>query len=139
MVMDAPQIELPGRVVIVEALPDARDVLCASLERRGLVAFSTSEANEGLELARKHHPDVIVFDVEAPAADNEVVQHRLEAESRREHSDLVILGCARFLSDVPRDRMIAKPYHFAPLIHKIEQIVELRRNASAADAAGRAA
>jgi DNA-binding response OmpR family regulator len=128
-----------GRVVIVEALSDARDVLCASLNRRGLVAYSTSEANEGLELARQHHPDVIVFDVEAAAADSELVQQRLESESRREHSDLVILGRARFLPDVPRDRVIAKPYHFAPLIHKIEQIVELRRSASAADAARRAA
>lgn len=128
-----------GRVVIVEALTDARDVLSNSLQRRGLETFCTAEAGEGLELAHRHHPDVIVFDVDATEADDEVLQHRLETQSRCEQSDLVILGRARFLPDVPRDRVIAKPYHFAPLIHKIEQIVELRRSASATEAARRAA
>jgi CheY-like chemotaxis protein len=119
-----------GRVVIVEGLADARDVLASSLERRGLETFCAAEANEGLELARRHHPDVIVFDADATAADEEAVQHRLETQSRCEQSDIVILGRARFLPGIPRDQVLSKPYHYAPLVHKIEQLVELRRAAT---------
>jgi two-component system cell cycle response regulator DivK len=105
-------------VLIVDSSAENREVLRTVLARRGLRIFEAEEAERGLELAREHHPDVIVLDVESQTEAN--IEDQFGAEVSEQHSSLVILGQTRRAAAEPTARFVAKPYHFAPLVHTIE-------------------
>jgi DNA-binding response OmpR family regulator len=54
------------QVLIVEDDPQVRDVVRRYLERDGLAVQVTASGTEGLELARRSRPDVILLDVMLP-------------------------------------------------------------------------
>jgi two-component system cell cycle response regulator DivK len=116
MTMSSP---LPS-VLIVDSSAENREVLRTVLARRGLRIFEADEAARGLELAREHHPDVIVLDVEAAPADGGAAEDQFGVEATEQRSSLVILGVARRQAGAAAARVVAKPYHFAPLVHTIE-------------------
>ena len=108
-------------VLIVQPSAETREVLRTVLERRGLNILETGDAHDGLRLAHAHHPDVIVVDLDEMNVDQAALQAEFEAESTSSASSLIILGkVARHA--LPADQVLAKPYHFAPLVHKIEQL-----------------
>jgi len=109
-------------VLIVESSADEREVLRTALARRGLRIFEASEAQAGLELARRHHPAVIVLDLEGGADDGADVEAEYDAQTAGQCQSLIILGTARRGHHLPADQVIAKPYHYGPLVRKIEQL-----------------
>ena len=111
-------------VLIVDESQESRDVLRTVLERRGMQIWEASGARQGLEIAQHHHPDVIVLDMDAEFAEDSSIQAGFDVESRDHHSSLLVLGKARKYSrQVPSDCVLAKPYHYGPLVHKIEQLL----------------
>ena len=108
-------------VLIVDQSEETKEVLRAVLQPRGVRVLETVEAHQGLEMARLHQPRVIVLDLEAEAADDEMVRDQFDESS----ASLVILGKARrYEQTLPKERVMAKPYHYAPLIRTIEQLLE---------------
>jgi CheY-like chemotaxis protein len=108
-------------VLIVDSSAENREVLRTVLVRRGLRIFEADAADRGLELAREHRPDVIVLDVESEQAAGAALEDQFGDETREQHTSLVILGKARRCGPAASTRF-AKPYHFAPLVHTIEQL-----------------
>lgn len=112
------------QVLIVDGSEDTREVLCTALQLRGVQTLQATGAQQGMELARQHHPHVIVLDLESESADDQQVCDQYEAESRNHHSNLVVLGRVRhYGGSLPKDRIVSKPYHFAPLIRTIERLL----------------
>jgi CheY-like chemotaxis protein len=109
-------------VLIVEPSADEREVLCTVLARRGLRIWEAADATEGLALARVHRPDVIVIDADAQQACDEGLAQKFGDECSAGQPPLVILGRIGRQSHPHTGHVIAKPYHFGPLIHKIEQL-----------------
>jgi DNA-binding response OmpR family regulator len=113
----------------VDQSEDSREVLRTALERRGLQIFEASQPQRGLELARQHHPSVIVLDLEVEIGDGDHLCGQFAQESRTDHSSLVVLGSARLRRDADVDgaaagrQFVSKPYHYGPLIRKIEELV----------------
>lgn len=117
----------PASVLLVESSNEERDVLRTVLETRGLRIWEARGAEEGLEIARQQHPDVIVLDLEAEWADRNEWHDQFAAPQDGHQASLVILGKARHLGTPHSPAqaagpIIAKPYHYAPLIHTIEQL-----------------
>lgn len=112
-------------VLIVDPSDESRSVLRTILEHRGLRILEASRADEGLELARHYRPDLIVVDLEVERAEDESVSAGYEAESRQNQAALILLGnVRRTTADAPREGFVSKPYHYAPLIRKIESLLE---------------
>jgi CheY-like chemotaxis protein len=109
-------------VLLVEPSAEEREVLRTVLQQRGLRIFEADEARAGLELAEQHQPDVIVLDLESQSADDEALRDAYDRQSTATDSALVIIGKARRYQRLPAGQMLAKPYHFAPLVHTIEQL-----------------
>ena len=108
-------------VLIVEQSDESRDVLRTALERRGVTILEAAEARAGLDLLRQHHPNVAVLDLEADWADDEAIRAGYDGQ---QDSSLVVLGTARRPNAcLPDDRVVRKPYHFAPLIRTIEGLL----------------
>lgn len=109
-------------VLLIDSSPEEREVLRCALQRRGLRIFEADEAETGLRLAEQHQPRVIVLDLEAHAADREDVQARIDATSAEHRSSLVVLGRTRRYDRLPPEQVLARPYHYGPLVQTIEQL-----------------
>lgn len=111
-------------VLIVDQSDESREVLRTALQRRGVRIIEAVGASQGLELAEQHHPAVIVLDLEAEFTDPHEVCDQFDAQSRQQSSSLVVLGTARrYGQSLPQDQIVQKPYHYAPLVRKIEQLL----------------
>jgi len=112
-------------VLIVDRSEETREVLKTALERRGVRTFAAREARRGLELARQHHPDLIVLDLEVEQSPPTEVCGPFAEQSEADRTPLVVLGsCRRSLFGQLRGEFVAKPYHFGPLIRRIEELLE---------------
>jgi CheY-like chemotaxis protein len=109
-------------VLIVDPSADNREVLRTVLAQRGLTIFEADATAAGVQLARQHHPDVIVLDVEAESQSASELHDQFAAVDGEHASRLIILGKVRRGPVFTGGQVIAKPYHFAPLIHTIERM-----------------
>lgn len=114
--------EAADSVLIVDHSAESRAVLRTVLEGRGMNIFEAERADDGLDIMRRRHPDVVVLDVDdaAPADD---VREAFEQESENGTSSLVVLGRIPGHDATSHSQVIAKPYHYGPLIRTIEQLL----------------
>lgn len=111
-------------VLIVDEQEETRQVLRTVLERRGMQILEATRADRGLELARCHHPDVIVMDVELETAATANTSADLVAEAAAHDTPVILLGTARRKpSPYPGGQVLPKPYHYGLLIRKIEELL----------------
>ena len=96
-----------------------------ALEHRGLKTLTANRVGQGLAMAQEHRPELIVLDLEIDggAADDIAAQF---AQQSPEQTSLVLLGSVHRRSNNPQGEFVAKPYHYAPLIRKIEAILSAR-------------
>lgn len=112
-------------VLIVDESDETREVLRTVLERRGMRIFSARRAQRGLELARRHHPDLIVLDLELDDSAPESLSNRFAEQSEAQPTPLVMLGSVRRPADgIPNGEFLAKPYHYGTLIRRIEKLLD---------------
>ena len=115
-----------GRVLIVDDSPDSLDVLQTALERRGVNTLTTRRPSEGLDLARRFHPDVILLDLESVEdVGDTALRENYDEAAKRENAPLILVARA---SGDPSTQgspyVVSKPYHYAPLIRKIQELLE---------------
>lgn len=135
------RLDTRGSVLIVDRSAESREVLRAVFEPRGLRVLEASAAAEGLALARRHSPDVIVLDPDLGCTPANEVAQAFERQIAQQSSRLVVLGSAQLRLDSSHIRAVtrvplqgeylAKPYHYAPLIRKIESLLANSRTSSA--------
>lgn len=113
---------MSARVLIVDPSAENREVLRTVLARRGLTIFEAGASEQGVELARAHHPDVVVLDLDAEQADAAAIRERLAGDSPEHPPEVIVLGKLRRGPQLAGGHVIAKPYHFAPLVHTIQQL-----------------
>lgn len=111
-------------VLIVDEQEETRQVLRTVLERRGMQILEASRADRGLELARHHHPDLIVMDVELQTASTPDVSAGFAAETAEHDTPVILLGSVRHgAARLPSGQVLSKPYHYGLLIRKIEELL----------------
>lgn len=109
-------------IVLVDSQDDLREVLRIVLERRGWRVWDARDARTAQQMVRQRRPQVAVFDVESAGDAPNVAG--LERIAGAQGTRLIILGHdPRFLPQLPSTRVLAKPYHFRPLIRTIEDMV----------------
>ena len=123
--MEGPTLDGQRCVLIVDRSEETREVLQTALERRGWRIFLASRADCGLELARRHQPDLIVLDLELDDSRPEDFLAPLPEGPRTDHTPLVMLGSIRRdRRRLPNGEFVSKPYHYGPLIRRIEELLQ---------------
>ena len=117
-------------VLIVDRSEENREVLKTALERRGMRTLSAGQTTLGLELAHLHRPDLIVLDLEVENSRPEDVHAQFFQDPQIAGIPMVMLGSMRLTSEDSPDRQnpaqegfVSKPYHYGPLIRRIEQLL----------------
>jgi ActR/RegA family two-component response regulator len=110
--------------LIVDSSAEYRQVLRTALERRGVRIFETARAYAGLTLARRHRPEVVVLDLDLAAADESASPDDFAAWANDYDTSLILIGTTRRNATALPGEFIAKPYHYQPLVLKIEQLLQ---------------
>jgi len=116
------------KILVVEDEPALRETLTYNLERQNYQAISAVDGEQAIQLARQHHPDLIVLDVMLPKLDGFEVCRILRQEinspiimltARDEEIDRVI-GL-----EIGADDYITKPFSMRELMARVK--AQLRR------------
>ena len=78
-------------VLIVDDTADGRDIYSLYLEHRGFTVLTARDGTEGVEMARAHHPDVIVMDVAMARLDGIAATRRLKRDARTRRTPVIVL------------------------------------------------
>ncbi len=120
------------RVLIVDRSEESREVLQTALARRGVSTYATGAAVQGASLAREHHPDLVVIDLDVDDTAAEALSCPLGDDESGGPVPVVLLGgVRRNLDRFPGGEFVPKPYHYGPLIRRIEELLEDRSRAVA--------
>jgi len=121
-------------VLVVDPSGETREVLQTVLQRRGMNVLGAEGPRRGLALARQHHPDLVVLDMETESSD-EARSASLCDQSLADGRSVIVLGQIRRGVPVRQgEEFLAKPYHYGVLIRKIEELLS-----SSSQALGRSA
>ena len=113
-------------ILIVDPSPDNREVLQVALQRRGFDTWAVSPTEDALSAAEQVSPDVMVVDVEDLAAEGGHGRDAFVLSARIHSGSLVLVGNEHprvRRADEPTDVRVSKPYQFASLVNKIEEVL----------------
>jgi len=113
------------RVLIVDESEENREVLRTILQRHGVETIEACDAEGGLRLAKDWHPSVMVLDVDTIDLSDTRACGDFDDEARLENTSVVLLGGIRAeKTTLSNSEVLPKPYHYAPLIRKIEELLQ---------------
>jgi CheY-like chemotaxis protein len=117
-------VKSASRVLIVDASPESREVLRLLLERRGVRTLEADRTQDAIRLAGQFRPDLIVLDAESDPSSSGNTAKDLRQAAGRGGTPIVILGKFRQVRGLEAgDEFVAKPYHYGPLIRKIDGLL----------------
>jgi DNA-binding response OmpR family regulator len=111
-------------VLIVDRADETRDTLRAVLEQQGLAVQEARTLAEAQAAAHAVRPEVVVLDADGLAGDGAAVVASLASAAEIPTAQVLVLASRlRRHDSVPRGQLVPKPYHYAPLIHRIEGLL----------------
>lgn len=117
---------LTPQVLIVDRSPENREVLRTILRRDGVQTIEAGTGEIGLNLAQRWHPQVLVLDSDTIDLNDPAVCEGFDDEARQENSAVVLLGRIQDQgSQLSMSEVLVKPYHYGPLIRKIEELLQI--------------
>ncbi len=111
-------------VLIVDESKETRDVLSTVLERIGVRALTAAVSRRGAAIAREQKPDLVIFDLDSVNDSPEEALDSFARAGRLGDSSIMVIGSSKFETSSGENDFISKPYHFAPLLQKIERFLE---------------
>ena len=124
-----------SRILVVDDDPDLVESVTTILESMGHEVLQAYGGIEGLEKAKKEHPDAIVLDVMMPDKDGYEVCKELKADP--EYQDIPILLLTAVVSQIPdtrytsrmgmeteADDYVDKPVEPSELVQLVERLLK---------------
>ncbi|MBN2139132.1 MAG: response regulator transcription factor [Sedimentisphaerales bacterium] len=120
-------------ILIVEDDRDIMEMVEYNLAEEGYDTFSALDGKVGVELAAKHHPDLIILDVMLPVMDGFEVCRALKNDSSTADIPIIILSAKSQETDkvlgleLGADDYVTKPFSPRELIARIRAILRRGR------------
>jgi DNA-binding response OmpR family regulator len=114
------------KIVVIDDEESVREVVRAYLEKDGFRVFTAADGSEGLALAEKHQPDLIVLDLMLPDISGEQI-----CEEVRSRSDVPIVMLTAKVSEDERiaglvagaDDYLVKPFSPRELVARVRAVL----------------
>jgi two-component system cell cycle response regulator DivK len=84
-------VESARSILYVEDNLENRILVQRILEAEGYTFLGASNANEGLQLARAHHPDLILVDINMPEVDGLTMTRELKSDIQFENVPVIAI------------------------------------------------
>jgi two-component system, cell cycle response regulator DivK len=120
------------KVLLVEDNEMNRDMLSRRLARRGFEVALAIDGQQGVDLAAREAPDIILMDMSLPVLDGWSATRQIKADTRTREIPLIALTAHAMAGD--RDKAMeagcddydTKPIEFARLMEKIDRLLAAR-------------
>lgn len=125
-----------GTILLIDDEKDLIELVRYNLEREGFDVVAAANGAEGLEIAKRHKPDLIVLDLMMPGMDGLEVCQRLRTNADIGRVPIVMLTAKADVPDrvvgleVGADDYVVKPFSPRELVARVRAV--LRRAASGA-------
>ena len=123
-----PEISMP-KVLLVEDNEMNRDMLSRRLARRGFDVIEAVDGQQGIEMARRDLPDIIVMDMSLPVVDGWEAARRLRAEETTRCIPVIALTAHAMSDDRQKaleagcDDYDTKPVDLSRLLEKMNRLL----------------
>jgi DNA-binding response OmpR family regulator len=123
-------------ILVIEDDPVATRLVEYVLKKRGYRVFTASNGLEGLQLAQKEEPDLIILNVMLPGIDGLEVCHRLRAEKEKAQPLVLILSGKAQPTDITNglnmgaDDYLTKPAAPSEIVSRVESLLAQKANAN---------
>jgi CheY-like chemotaxis protein len=113
-------------IVVADDDPDILSIVAMSLETQGYEVFKAANGREAVDLARDHHPDLIILDMMMPVMSGYEAIAELRADDATRAIPIVGLSAKAMATDMERatdvgiDGYITKPFRIAQVLSVIE-------------------
>jgi len=114
-----------AKVLLIEDNEMNRDMLSRRLERKGFQVIMAEDGKEGIEMARKEKPDLILMDMNLPEIDGWNATKTIKHDDQIKHIPVIALTSHAMAGDKKRaleagcDEYEPKPIDFSTLLKKI--------------------
>lgn len=121
------------KILVIDDEPNIVQTLKDRLEMNEYEVVTAGNGREGLQLAEKEQPDVILLDVIMPVMDGHEMLETLRQQPWGQEMSVIMLTARSQTQDIVRanscgiDDYIVKPFDLSELLEKIEGIIEQRR------------
>jgi two-component system alkaline phosphatase synthesis response regulator PhoP len=118
-----------GTILVVEDEKDIRELLRHHLEREHFRVVAASSGEEGLKLAKREHPDLVLLDLMLPGLDGLEVCRSLRAEAETRRTPIVMLTARSEDADVVAglelgaDDYVTKPFQPRVLLARLRAVL----------------
>lgn len=118
------------KILLVEDNEMNRDMLSRRLQRRGFEVVCALDGGQGLELARREQPDLILMDMSLPVLDGWEATRRLKADPALRHIPVIALTAHAMAADEEQalaagcDEYDTKPVELPRLLQKMQTLLE---------------
>ena len=125
-------------ILIVEDNPKNLKLVRDTLQVKGYRTIEAGTGEEGVQLARDHHPALILMDIHLPGISGEEAFHRLRADPVTRAIPVIAVTASVMAHDQKRimaagfDGFQGKPISVRELLETIRSVIEKTRQSSPA-------
>ncbi len=122
-----------GTILVIDDEKDLIELVRYNLEKEGYDVIAATDGASGLEVIRKHRPELVMLDLMMPGMDGLQVCQRLRADQRTAHTPVIMLTAKATESDrivgleLGADDYVTKPFSPREVIARVKAL--LRRTA----------
>jgi CheY-like chemotaxis protein len=112
-------------VLVIEDSDDTRDMLTTLLDLEGFAIQEARDGREGVELAVRYRPSLIIADLQMPIMDGREAIRRLRADSRTRHIPIILCSGEEPArkEHMPADVFLPKPCSLDLLLSVVRTLV----------------
>ena len=124
-------------ILVIEDSPVNMALTVAILENAGHRAIQADRATEGLEIARRERPDLVLMDIQLPDMDGLVATRALKSDPATAQLPVIALTAFAMKGDEDEiraagcDGYVTKPIRYKEFLAELDRVLA-RRRASAA-------
>lgn len=117
------------KILVVDDEPDIIEILRYNLEKEGFEVFTASNGDQGIKVADRHKPDLVILDIMMPEMDGVEVCRHLRSKSEFKHTLIAFLTARDedysqiAALDVGGDDYITKPIKPRVLVSRIKALL----------------
>ena len=117
------------QILVIEDDQNIAMIVTLRLQKEGYLVINAYEGMEGLELARKNKPDLIILDYMLPKMDGMKVARFLKFDEQTNHIPIIMQTSRagyedkEMSHDVKIDRFLTKPVNFSELLLAIKELI----------------
>jgi len=117
------------RILVIEDQEDNRRILCDLLTDRGYEIIEATTGLDGVSIAEKERPDLILMDIQLPGIDGYEATRRIKANPTLHQIPIIAVTSYALSGDDAQaleagcDAYVAKPFSPRALLAKIREYV----------------